>query len=314
MVVTFLIGNGFDRNFGLNTLYTDFYSYYCGLESTKDDFLATEIKADYPKWSDLEMGLADFAASLKDSEISSFLNSKEKMEDALVTYLKGQEARLKFSSESVVADSFKAKTINFYKELNMEWRLEYESLSRNLKEPIVYQFVNFNYTNTLSRLIELCKSRFSPFSSHTTAHTTYADEIKMPLHIHGTLNGDLILGINSMNQLGDSSNSKNPELATYLVKSNLNKALGERRIDDFCNIINRSRYLLLYGLSWGDSDQTWWEYIMKWLLTSPQNRLILCRYIEGGKPVSATKKCGLLMMRAISFQLKGDATRPLCRK
>lgn len=304
MVITFLIGNGFDLNVGLNTRYVDFYNYYCNLKSAQNDMIVKKIKGDYENWSDLEMGLARMASNLDDEQIEEFLRSKEKMEDALITYLRAQEERVSFS-EGVAAEHFRAQILSFYKKLNMEWSEEYQALMRNSKEGVTYQFVNFNYTNILDSLISLCQNRYNPFSNHTIGLTTYSDVIRAPLHIHGTLRGDLILGIDSMKQIDNLDHRRNPELAAYLVKSDINKALGEKRMERLYNMIDKSRYLVLYGLSWGSSDQTWWKYIMKWLLKDAHNRLILCTHVKGAAPVSGARKVRLANQSRLFFSQQG---------
>ncbi|BFJ84530.1 hypothetical protein Ruko_09470 [Ruthenibacterium sp. TH_2024_36131] len=304
MVITFLIGNGFDLNLGLNTQYTDFYNYYFTLDSAKDDMLVKQIKSNYENWADLEMGLAKLASNLKSNQIEEFLQSKERMEDALIEYLRRQENRIEFSEE-LSAESFKSSVVSFYNILNTQWQEEYQNLRRSLKESITYQFVNFNYTNTLDRLVTLCKNKYKPLSNRVIAQTTYPDTIREPLHIHGTLKDNLILGIDSVDQINNFENRNNPELSAYLVKSNINKALGEKRMERFCNMIDKSRYLFLYGLSWGDSDQTWWKYIINWLSKNPNNRLILCAYAKGVVPISASKKLRIADKKRSFFVKQG---------
>ena len=48
--ITFLIGNGFDINAGLDTRYSDFYQYY--FDQYPEDMLAKTIRADYDFWSE----------------------------------------------------------------------------------------------------------------------------------------------------------------------------------------------------------------------------------------------------------------------
>ena len=71
MNILFMIGNGFDKNLGLNTSYIDFYEYYVKLPSSnevvkvfKDDLK----KNNYVDWSDLELALGEYSSNFKKEE------------------------------------------------------------------------------------------------------------------------------------------------------------------------------------------------------------------------------------------------------
>ena len=306
MNITFLIGNGFDLNFDLKTSYTDFYDYYCNLESTKNDMLARAIGKDYKNWSDLEMGLADYVNSLDIRQIDEFIESKVCLEDGLVEYLKKQEERVLFADETRVAEMFRSKVLNFCEDLNAEWREEYKEVRKKANSAIQYQFVTFNYTEVLDKLVELCTRKYSPFSSHTAGSTTYQDTILSPLHIHGTLSEDLILGIDSIEQLSSLELRRNEQLVSCFVKTQMNKELGEHRIERFKKIIEQSQYIVLYGLSCGDSDKTWWKYLIEWLKSAPEKRLVFCVYIDGYVSGSAAKKLRIINEKKKIFASQGD--------
>ena len=44
MNITFLIGNGFDRNLGLNTTYSDFTKHYKSIETNNETMVASFSK------------------------------------------------------------------------------------------------------------------------------------------------------------------------------------------------------------------------------------------------------------------------------
>lgn len=292
MNITFLIGNGFDLNFGLKTGYEDFYNYYRQLDSDTDDMILNSIKEDkgYKNWSDLEMGLAKFVNTLDVNQVDDFIKSKVRLEDNLVEYLVRQESKLVFDDDVRVAEAFRKQILNFYQSLNAGWKTEYETVVGKETSAINYQFVTFNYTGVLDRLVRLCKKQYNPFSSHIVKPTTFSDMIKLPLHIHGTLSEDMILGVDSIEQIGKAELRNNEQLLTCFVKTYMNKALGEYRTETFKKMIEASRYIYLYGLSWGESDQTWWKILIEWLRSAPDNRLILCAYVKGYRAGSATKK------------------------
>lgn len=311
MNITFLVGNGFDLHFDLKTSYTDFYNYYCNLASAKDDMIVKSIKSNYENWSDLEMGLAQFVNNLSAKQVDCFIESKIRLEDALVSYLKAQENRLVFIDKSRVADAFRKCIKDFYKELNSEWKEEYETFLKKTNSAIHYEFVTFNYTEVLDKLIDLCKNKYSPFLSHVSMQTNYSDYISGPLHIHGTLSEDLILGIDSLEQLSNVELRNNEQLLNCFVKTRMNKELGERRTEQLEKIIKNSRYIFLYGLSCGDSDQTWWKCLIEWLKSSPENRLIICAFDKKYTGGSAAKKLRFVNARKDYFAVQGMCDKNL---
>lgn len=53
MNITFLIGNGFDINLGLNTRYSDFYPYFIE-KSSETNMIRKWLQKDELLWADLE--------------------------------------------------------------------------------------------------------------------------------------------------------------------------------------------------------------------------------------------------------------------
>lgn len=304
MKITFLIGNGFDLNLKLKTQYTDFYEYYSKLDLPKDDMLHRAIKKDHKAWANLEMELAKFASELNSSQVDQFIESKIRLEEELVKYLTEEENRFFIENEIKAAESFKRCVVQFTEELNQKWKQEVENAKSKEQMAIEYQFVDFNYTGTLDKLVRICKNRFKPFSSHMVGNSTYVDSISAPLHIHGTLTEDLILGIDSIEQIANPEIKNEPLLTNYLIKSEMNQALGERKMERFKEMIDGSRYVYLYGLSCGDSDQMWWKYLIQWLQKSPQNRLIICTYKKGYNGALAMRKLKAQNERTDSFLKK----------
>ena len=94
-------------------------------------------------------------------------------------------------------------------------------------------------------------------------------------HIHGMLTQDLILGLDNVEQILNERLRSNPKLANYIIKSAVNIALGEKKIETAKDIIDKSKYVCLFGLSIGDTDGMWWSYLIDWLKRDKDNRLVL---------------------------------------
>ena len=79
MNITFLIGNGFDLNLGLNTRYSDFYPYFIE-KSTENNMIRTWLEADELLWADLEEQLGKKLENVKESEQDKFYEDKAELD------------------------------------------------------------------------------------------------------------------------------------------------------------------------------------------------------------------------------------------
>ncbi len=313
MNITFLVGNGFDMNLKLKTSYKDFYKYYINLKSSKDDILAKSIKEDYPLWADLELGLGEYLANISDEEVETFLDSKEQLESALMDYLLNEEAKLEITDEPKLAAEFQNKIAKFYEEFNEDGKEDYKKLIAATAQSIKYAFVNFNYTETLDKIINAHKSNGSVFSVHTAGSNKYNDELELPLHIHGDLSGDMILGVDSVDQIKNKALHNNTSLVECMIKSNLNVTMGQRRMQKFKKIIDDSAYVCMYGLSIGETDETWWKYIVEWLEKKQTNRLVIY-YYNSKSPKSAGQKSRYWNKIKGIFNIKSKCTEDIFKK
>ena len=274
MNITFMIGNGFDLNLGLKTSYKNFYEYY--IENSDEDIISKSIKDNYELWADLELGLGEILKDVKESEIEEFFDSKANLERLLTTYLTKQNKRFYIDVEDTFSEEFREKIVNFFLEFPFEDKEQYKSVIANANETVFYQFITFNYTNVLDQMIKLVNKKIKPFSTHTFRSTSYTDKLCLPHHIHGTLDGeDLILCVDNPSQIANEAFQSNRKITDYMIKTNVNKALGERKTEIAKEIIDKSKYICLFGLSIGDTDCTWWKYLVEWLNRSESNRLIL---------------------------------------
>ena len=274
MNITFMIGNGFDLNLNLKTSYKDFYKYY--IENTKEDIISKSIKNNYELWADLELGLGLLLKDIDESQIDDFLDAKAKLETILTDYLETESQKFKIVDDNKFSEEFANKIINFSDGFSTEDKNQLKRLISNTAEVINYQFITFNYTTILDRMIELVKSKNDKFTTHVAGTARYADILCKPHHIHGTLDeDDLILCVDNPSQIDNIKFQSDRRITDYMIKTNVNRALGEGKIETAEEIINKSRYVCLFGLSIGDTDSTWWKYLVEWLNKSDNNRLVL---------------------------------------
>lgn len=273
MNITFLVGNGFDLNLKLDTRYTDFYKYY--IEHDPKDLLSESIRNDFEMWSDLETGLGAFLEKVDEGQIEEFLDSKSSLEKLLSEYLSIESQRVIIKDEKALGEEFKKKILNFFSDFNALEKDHYHKVISGTKEQIHYNFITFNYTNVLDDIVAAAQKNCKPFGTHNANSSGYNDSVALPHHIHGKLSEDLILGLDNEEQILNDKLKNNPKLANYIIKSAVNTALGEKKIEKAKEIIDKSKYVCLFGLSIGDTDCMWWKYVIQWLKRDGSNRLVL---------------------------------------
>lgn len=290
MNITFLIGNGFDLNLGLKTRYTDFYEYY--KTKVTDDMLSKAIQNDYELWKDLEFALGEILEDIDNSKIDEYLDSKALLEKYLLEYLEKEDAKFTITNNELLVEEFKKKVPKFYLNLNAKEKQKYENHLKHINASLVYQFINFNYTSTLDKIIDITKKDSKSFSTHicTGYNQSIADKLGISLHIHGDLNSGLILGVNDATQIKNSKLQDNNDLSSFIIKTNVNETLGELRQQNAMKMIDDSRYVCVYGSSLGDTDNIWWSYLVQWLSKNIDNRLIIFAYDESMTRTSAQEK------------------------
>lgn len=276
MNITFLVGNGFDINLGLNTRYTDFYPNY--LAKGYDDILSKAIADNYEKWADLEVALGKMLESISSDQVREFLDSKGRLEKDLAAYLRIEESRIDISNDKLPSE-FQKSVTSFYQEFSKQDKGDFLTWLGKISSAISYQFISFNYTSALDRIVATAK-KVSPFGNHACGSTGYNDKLGTVHHIHGTLSSDLILGLNDSSQISNPDLRSNRRLTDYIIKSAVNEALGEQRVSDAKQIISNSDYIGIYGMSLGDTDIMWWKYLLEWLQAKSARRLVLYVYAD----------------------------------
>lgn len=278
MRITFLIGNGFDINVGLATKYSEFYKYY--VDKYPNDLLAKDIDENYEFWSDLEMGLGKYTANILPDKEEAFWESEELMENALADYLEEQMSKIQINTEEKekeIAGEIQRSLIKFKEEFPKEQQQFLEQQLRTIRDAIVYSFISFNYTNALDTCVDLTKEIIKKdFGNHKADNgSMYSHVVGDVLHIHGTTKEELILGVNDVSQIANDTFNENVFYQQCLIKGEANKRLGQNKIQDARNIINSSMIICIFGMSIGETDRMWWEYLGKWLMGSSNRRLVI---------------------------------------
>lgn len=264
--ITFLIGNGFDLNVGLNTKYTDFYEYYT---ANRNNELSKEIVKNIEAWSDLESALGGYTEKIKDKEV--FWKCEKDLEECLLEYLENQMKRIDLTDKQKRRDiGFKMRysLTDFYKKFPDKIRSHIEKTLSDESKRIEYSFITFNYTDTLEQCLEAAADQCMDES--------WSEIGKTVLHIHGTTKSrDIVLGVNDESQIADKEFRNNSLHRQRFIKEEIIEHAGNRDKERACEIIDGSSIICIFGMSIGTTDKTWWQYIAGWLQNDKNRRLII---------------------------------------
>lgn len=308
MIITFLIGNGFDVNLGLKTRYCDFYKYYVNTDSSNkslavqrfkkeiDIFIKNDTKKDdnLIDWRDLEVALGKWTANLKAEDVQPLYFD---IIDNLKEYLE-KESRF-FDAEAFDGDLFAKYLLNPV-DGNFN-RIQKESLlrfwSRFLGSDDAINIINFNYTHTIEALSGSKGGRLL-LGNNFAGRKTILNPI---YHIHQSLSDEEILvGLNDISQLGNKEFRDNSHICNLLIKPKTNELLGTGIDRDCEQIIANTNLFVLFGTSVGITDKKWWNAICK-KLQGDDARLLLFEHLREPQP----------HMRLLYNVMKGDSIRQL---
>lgn len=268
--ITFIIGNGFDIGLGMKTKYENMYDDYINSQSKSkviENFKkALSKRKPYDKWSDFEMGMAEYA--------SNFLNENELIECIrdfkmhLLEHLKEEYEKI---ADQLMSVSYRPSLIQeldrslykFHKGLIPNDVRTIERIMKNLD--IELNFITFNYTNTLETLLFVKK-----------LYTKVQHNV--PLHVHGSLEQDIVLGIDNISQITNASYTLTNKGERAFVKPSFNNQFDSERVEIAKATIANSDIICAYGFSFGESDNTWIQSIIHWLLEDDNHHLIVYEY------------------------------------
>ena len=94
-------------------------------------------------------------------------------------------------------------------------------------------------------------------------------------HVHGTLDSSLIMGVDNFEQLDAGKITNLSKLSRTLIKPIVNDELGREDHENAIYALNDSNYLFFYGLSFGITDQTWWDLISERLIKNGNCQVVI---------------------------------------
>lgn len=277
MVITYLIGNGFDLNQGLKTRYVDFYPYF--KENASDTNRIKEwITPKSELWSDMEYAIGqslDKVITQEDKE--QFYKDKVEIDNLLGNYLREEEAKLELFSDNELVSEIKRSIGSLTSDsTDMGKSAIIRSLQQfSSRTNIRFNFVSFNYTDAQEKVFNIAKKSGIKISIPGDPRTTRTGVINRNFNVHGTIENGMIVGVNDKSQINNIELQKDDEFVRNIVKPYMNATLDNDNTNVVKRIISSSDILCIYGMSLGETDKLWWEEVVNWLRGSASRKLVI---------------------------------------
>ena len=284
MDVTYLIGNGFDLGIGLKTSFSHFLKYYVDTPSSSkeiESFKSKIKKETIDLWADFEIAFGKYISNFSEDNMESYIEIYNNVLEELNKYLICESDNY----SDVFDDKIKKQIKNYIGLFNLRSigvrpadsdRFFQRTNYMNERMDVYFHFLSFNYTevfdNVVQTIYNTCNGVLSSRSYNDGTKMRKID--KNIIHVHGKLNGNMIMGVNGENQL-PFSGKLSPKYKRRLIKPEKNKRIGYNIDSASANIIQASDIICIYGMSIGATDAIWWERIGKWLI-SDRSEAIIC--------------------------------------
>lgn len=261
MNIAFLIGNGFDLNLGLETRYEHFYKYYCKKKS--DNIVIEQFKQDINNpnydWSDLELALGEYSARFAYNQQAEFIALLDDIQDSLAEYLDAQMDKVIVPKSAIVRfDEYICNIEKYLTPADAESLMEFKDTL--LDKDNIINFIVFNYTDTLERLVS-----WDGNPSLASDGKTIINSIE---HIHGTTKSNMILGVNDESQIANGSFAESGIILEAFKKQEMNINTETLRAERCEKIIDEADFICIFGMSLGETDKCWWQHIVHRLNSS----------------------------------------------
>jgi len=252
--ILYILGNGFDMALGMKTSYPDFYNYLSKLDDKDCSRLLKLMKNDVNMrkelWTDMEIALGKFTVRANNSE--EFTYFYYELCDHLNDYLEMQvnDFKAKVSEKPKIKDLFFQDISDF--SIFLKERDQWE-FRRHIFDNCSFYIMSFNYTRVIESLRDL------PSSSVNTSNVL--NNLMEIIHVHGELDDTIIVGVDKKEQIDDYSIRGDVEVQNVIIKAKANEAMRTLRAYNCEEFINSADVIILYGVSFGETDEHWWKLI-----------------------------------------------------
>lgn len=288
LIVTWIIGNGFDLTVGLRTQYKEFLD---RVYFNRDEFAQSRKKLESivgmrdewndGAWSDLEALLGEATQGFQ-ADDGQFNIIFEEMQRAFVDYVNSEQKRLPDVLPAELVEEFWKSICDFPKRLTAVDQ-ELLPVSETYPHNIGYRFICLNYTTVFDRFLESAKVEHSPFRRRSAGVNGVTDDAGEPLHLHGIIKEDIgreiIFGVASADKLVNQDFAKSVSQTELWVKPNKNYSIyGNEKSGRARGFIDATDVFCIFGSSLGESDAYIWKMIGNRMKNDSSTRVVLFDY------------------------------------
>ena len=249
MNILYVIGNGFDKAQNMETSYPEFYDYL--MKNTDDaspllQQVKKEINRNTELWSDMEMALCEFTKNV--ATVEEFESLHSEISSHLENFLRLEEE--KFTPSAAHMDTLVRHFLSpqqFMYEGDME---QYNNIPKSNANKFYYRVITFNYTNTLQKIIGNVGRSFD--ENRVLSDMCY---------VHGKLGEPIIIGADRIEQIANEKFRESEVFNSFMIKVNANESLKRARHQRCESFIKEANLIVFFGLSFGATDQRWWDII-----------------------------------------------------
>lgn len=209
-------------------------------------------------------------------------------------YLESEESRVEIL-ENETSRKINNSLLYFWKDFEEEEQKKFfESIQRSLDTQIwngndkildlTFEFLNFNYSSTLENMlncinlemlemtwIKLLKSKLNvSYNIKLTIKTNH-------YHVHANKDSGMFLGVDNVSQLYEDFFPDIDMMDTIIKPYKIDDYI-DGNTDKYRNILEKSDYVYIFGMSIGITDLTWWKICIELILKN--SAIIVIHYFE----------------------------------
>lgn len=264
--ITFMIGNGFDLRMGMKTRFADMYEGYIAQESPSiaiERFkeMLRKDAPEYKTWGDFEMAMAEKAKEFEDE--AAFIECLRDFKLYMAGHLQVEQKQFKNrmgvrrDTGKLCKNEARDSLQNFYMGLSPNVRNKFKAIGIDVYPE--YKAISFNYTDIFDTLL--------------------FPGMKI-VHIHGTLDAEVVLGADNLDQVKGLPYIATRRFMRAFIKPEFNNGYNSERVTEAEEIIKNSNIICIYGMSLGESDHSWVVRLKEWLLEDEDHHLVYFMYDE----------------------------------
>ena len=268
ILVTFIIGNGFDIKTGLKTRYTDFYKVYTKKKTSdsgiirhfKDVILKSEAH-NWTNWADFELQMGihskDFSGF---TPVEDFIACFNDFVVCFNEYLFAECAKINWNAVGHNLYNTLLGSIQHFDSYITQ--ISQDEIRSLIPHNATVNFLQFNYTDTFDKLLQLGKfsRRLLSNQQNVGNHITRLGD---SLHVHGKLGvgGYATMGVDSEAQIKNQKIQCDSRIHTIFIKPKFLDLLQARNVNQknvrekALSVMNGSNIICTFGTSIGHTDK-----------------------------------------------------------